>query len=187
MGINRIDNVFSWDELKLISDVIPTYENETDGDLGRICIGDIKNSLSQQMQDKLYKIVDGITDAPLVMDHALYVEYNAKYGQPNLPPHFDGDTNDLIINIQLSANTRWDLGLNLETHNLEDNSAMVFNGNTEVHWRPHNEFQDGEYVKMLFVRFYNARNRSNYNYLPMNQNDEVFKEVREYRDSLRGN
>jgi hypothetical protein len=184
-GINKVDNIFSWDELKIISDMAPTQENEIDDNLGRICIGDIKNSLSQKMQDKLYKIVDDITDAPLVMDHALYVEYNAKYGQPNLPPHFDGDTNDLIINIQLSSNTRWDLGLNLETHQLEDNSAMVFNGNTEIHWRPHKEFQDGEYVKMLFVRFYNARQRSNYDYLPMNQSDEVFKEVREYRDSLR--
>jgi hypothetical protein len=185
MGITKINNIFSWEQMQFINEALSTYDTYDDYTLGRIYVDDMKNSFTQEIKDKLYKIVDDITDAPLVIDHALYAEYNGKYGQPNLPPHFDGDTNDLIINIQLSANTRWDLGLNLETYQLEDNSAMVFNGNTEIHWRPHKEFQDGEYVKMLFVRFYNSSRRSDYTHLPMNQIDEVFKEVREYRDSLR--
>jgi hypothetical protein len=184
MSITKVDNVFSWEHINLINEIISTYETDDDYTLGRVCIGDIKYSFTQAITDRLYKIVDDISDAPLVIDHALYAEYNGKYGQPNLPPHFDGDTNDLIINIQLSSNTRWDLGLNLETHQLEDNLAMVFNGNTEIHWRPHKEFQEGEYVKMLFVRFYNSVNLSDYSYLPMNQSDEIFKEVRELRDSL---
>lgn len=186
MGIVKVDNIFSWDELELISEIVPTYENEIDANLGRIYIGDIKFSLTQKMQDKLYKIVDDITDAPLIMDHALYVEYNAKYGKPNLPPHFDGDTNNLIINMQLSSNTHWDLGLNLETYRLEDNSALVFNGNTEVHWRVHKEFQEGEYVRMLFIRFYDSVNRPDYSHLPNHPDHEVFKEAREYREKLRG-
>lgn len=184
MGITRVNNIFSWDELKFLNDMVPTEENEIDDNLGRVYIGEIKNRLSQKMQDKLYKIIDDITDAPLVMSHALYVEYNGKYGQPNLPPHFDGDTNNLIINMQVSSNTRWDLGLNREAHQLEDNSALVFNGNTEIHWRPRKEFQEGEYVRMLFIRFYDVKNRPDYSYLPKDQMDEVFKEVREFRDSL---
>jgi hypothetical protein len=183
MGINKVDNIFSWDELQLIEKEISTYEGEPDINLGRVFI-EFTNRLTPDIKDRLYEIVDNITDETLILSNALYVEYNAKYGKPNLPPHFDGDTNDLIINIQLSANTRWDLGLNLKTYKLEDNSAMVFNGNTEIHWRPHKEFQDGEYVKMLFIRFYNSTNRSDYSHVPMNQIDEVFKEVREYRDSL---
>ena len=184
MSITRVDNIFSWNEMQLLNEIVPTYEAEVDATLGRIYIGDIKNSLTQEMKDKLYKIVDDISDAPLVMDHALYVEYNAKYGRPNLPPHFDGDTNDLIINMQIASNTHWDLGLNLDIHRLADNSALVFNGNTEIHWRVHKEFQEGEYVKMLFIRFYNSVNRPDYSYLPNNQLDEIFKEVREFRDSL---
>jgi hypothetical protein len=184
MGITRVDNIFSWDELKFLNDIVPTQENEIDDNLGRVYLGDIKNRLTQQMQDKLYKIVDNITDAPLVMSQALYVEYNGKYGQPNLPPHFDGDTNNLIINMQISGNTHWDIGLNLDIHRLEDNSALVFNGNTEIHWRPYKKFQEGEYVRMLFVRFYNAVKKPDYTHLTNDPNHEVFKEVREYRDSL---
>jgi hypothetical protein len=185
MGINKVDNIFSWDELKIISDMAPTQENEIDDNLGRIYISQTRNILTQQMQDKLYKIIDDITDAPLVMDHALCVEYSAKYGQPNLPPHFDGDKNNLIINMQISSNTHWDLGLNLETYRLEDNSALIFNGNTEVHWRVHKKFQEGEYVRMLFVRFFDPVNRPNYSYLPNNPDHEVFKEVKAFRDGLR--
>jgi PIN domain nuclease of toxin-antitoxin system len=185
MGINKVDNIFSWEQMQFINKAISTYETYDDYTLGRIYIQDIKNSFNQEIRDKLYKIVDDITDDPLVIEHALYVEYNGKYGEPNLPPHFDGDTNDLIINIQLSANTIWELGINLETHKLEDNSAMVFNGNKEIHWRPHKKFQEGDYVKMLFVRFYNSSRRSDYSKVPMNQTDEVFQEVIEYRNSLR--
>jgi hypothetical protein len=185
MGINKVDNIFSWDELKFLNDIVPTQENEIDDNLGRVYLGDIKNRLTQQMQDKLYKIVDNITDAPLVMSQALYVEYNGKYGQPNLPPHFDGDTNDLIINMQISGNTQWDLGLNLAIHRLEDNSALVFNGNTEIHWRPYKEFQEGEYVRMLFIRFCNPTKRSDYRHLPNHPDHEVFKEVADFRNSLR--
>jgi hypothetical protein len=185
MGITKVNNIFSWDELKLINDMVPTQENEIDDNLGRVYLGEIKNILTQQMQDKLYKIIDDVTDAPLVMAHAIYVEYNSKYGQPNLPPHFDGDTNDLIINMQVSGNTRWDLGLNLETYQLEDNSALVFNGNTEIHWRPNKEFKEGEYVRMLFVRFYNANKRSDYSHLRDHwPSHDIFKEVREYMESL---
>lgn len=184
MGIARVDNIFSWDELQILNNIEAPHQPEVDDYLGRIYFGDIKSRLTQEMKDKLYKIVDDISDAPLVMDHALYVEYNAKYGRPNLPPHFDGDTNDLIINMQIASNTDWDLGLNLDIRKLADNSALVFNGNTEIHWRPHKEFQEGEYVKMLFIRFYNSAKRSDYSHLPNHPDSEIFKEVREFRDSL---
>ena len=112
------------------------------------------------------------------------VEYNSIYGKPNLRTHVDGDTNDLIINIQLDSNTVWDMGLNQKTYTLSDNSALVFNANKEIHWRVHKEFKEGEYVKMLFVRFCNPENMSDYSYLPHHPDDEMFKEAREFRDSL---
>jgi len=112
------------------------------------------------------------------------VTYGAEYGTPNLPPHFDGDTNDLIINFQLSSNTSWPLGLDLETYNMEDNSALIFNANTNIHWRPNKVFNDGEYVQMIFFRFYKINNRTDYSYVPMNQTDKIFEDVVNLRNSL---
>lgn len=180
----KVSNIFSEEELNIIKQAIPTYKHSIDNTLGRIQIGDIKNSFNNDMTYTLYEIAKQHTDLPLSISHALYVQYSGKYGKPNLPPHFDGDTNDLIINIQLESNTRWDLGLNLETYTLEDNSALVFNGNKEIHWRVHKEFKDDEFVSMLFVRFYNSENRSDYSHLPNHPDNQVFDDVRRLRDSL---
>jgi hypothetical protein len=182
--IIKIDNIFSPEQLEVINDAINQNETEIHANLGRKYMGTIEKSLPKDILDILYGIAKDILDFPISMAHAMVVEYSAEYGQPNLPPHFDGDINDLIINMQLEANTAWPLGLNTKTYTLEDNSALVFNGNTEIHWRTHKEFKEGEYVRMMFVRFYNEENRPNYSYLPSNQADDIFKEARELRDSL---
>lgn len=114
-----------------------------------------------------------------------YVEYNAKYGTPDLPPHYDGDSSDLIINYQLSSNTPWNIGLGLKTYELEDNSAILFNPNMHIHWRPHKNFNDGEYVKMLFFRFIKSPEPTDYSSLRYSLDDDVLKEVADYRNSLK--
>lgn len=195
-------DVFSPDEITLLNNIINNTEipivdgtyvgcNVNDDGtglhpgLGRLQIGNIAPQMPQDMKDKLEALASDFAGVKLTLDHAAYAEYNGKYGTPNLPPHFDGDTNDLIINYQLESNTDWDLGIDLATYNLEDNSALVFNANTTVHWRVHKEFKEGEYVKMLFIRFYEAGNRKDYSFVPMNSMDEVFAEIRNFRDSLR--
>jgi hypothetical protein len=76
------------------------------------------------------------------------------------------------------------LGLNLQTYEIEDNSALVFNPNKEIHWRVYKEFKDKEYVRMIFVRFYNPDNRSDYSHLPNHPENDMFKEVSAFRNSL---
>ena len=105
------------------------------------------------------------------------------YGKPNLPPHLDADTNDLILNIQIESNTDWAIGLNLKAYDIKDNSALVFNPNKEIHWRAHKEFKDGEYVRMLFIRLFNPDSPSDYSHLDLLQDDEMFTDAIAFRDS----
>lgn len=202
MSITYIENVFSPEELEMINSliakqVVPTLDNgeyivssnETGGiglceELGRLQIGDILKGCEESLKEKLLQIGHSLSDIRLSVDHGGYAEYSSKYGSPNLPPHFDGDTNDLIVNFQLSSNTSWGIGVGTEVYSLQDNSAVVFNGNTNIHWRPIKTFKDGEFVKMIFFRLYNADSRSDYSGLPMNQNDDVFAEVRNIRNSM---
>lgn len=184
MSIIKVSNVFSPEELKFIKAAVRANNFIPDNNLGRKDMGRVGELLSNETLEKLYAISRQVTDMPLSISHVMAVEYSAEFGQPNLPPHFDGDTNDLIINMQLESNTSWNIGLNTEVYSLEDNEALVFNGNTEVHWRPHKEFKEGEYVLMLFTRFCKPDNRSDYSYLPMNQTDPIFDEARKVRDSL---
>ncbi len=182
MSIHKINNIFSQEEIDFLYQTIESKEIVPNGELGRLQVENARDGLNNNTVDKLENIIKNFTDIPLQIGSATYVEYNSLYGKPNLPPHVDGDTNDLILNIQIESNTNWDIGLNLQTYEIEDNSALVFNPNKEIHWRVHKEFKDGEYVRMLFIRLFNPDNPSDYSYLPHRQDDEMFKHVRAFRD-----
>lgn len=112
------------------------------------------------------------------------VEYSSEFGQPNLPPHFDGDHTDVIVNYQLKSNTTWGVGVGEQVFSLEDNTAIVFNPNENIHWRPIKKFEPGEYVRMGFFRFWNESNPSDYSHLNLTQKDPVFDKIRNIRNSL---
>jgi hypothetical protein len=146
--------------------------------------------VSKRLRNKLIKLVNKISDVELDMVHPVTgAQYGVRYGRhPNLPPHFDGDFNELIIDYQLgsSTGTQWPIGVNLELHTLEDNSAVMFNPNTNIHWRPIRAFKGSEYIRMVFFRFYarNPEQLSDYSHLPSNPQDPEFAEVNALRDSL---
>jgi hypothetical protein len=198
MDITKINNFFSDLELKDINksiaetvDFNATYNEydvnqfnaivTTHKDLSRLqATIDIPNKI----KNRLRKMCSDLLGFQVQIDGILYVRYSNLYGDPNLPPHFDGDTNNLVIDYQLYSNTSWDLGINLNTYSLENNSALLFNANEYIHWRPHKTFNDGEYVDMIFIRFFNLHNRPNYEHLRYSQSDDIFKEVNIFRDSL---
>lgn len=184
--ISIVTDIFSKEEIEILYENIKANKSESTDEYGRVRYALMSNSVSQKIFDKLHNVIKKVTDLPLQISNVTYVEYNLLYGKPNLPAHVDGDSTELILNIQLESNTDWALGLNFETYILKDNSALVFNPNKNIHWRVHKEFKDGEYVRMLFVRFSNSEKPSDYSYLPDHPDNEMFKEVREFRDSLRG-
>lgn len=201
MSITKINNIFTKEELDILDmqldySSIPLddennyVDHKTNGEgmgihdeLGRLQFGHLIN-LPISIVNKVSDIAKNLSDQKLSMSHAIGVEYNAAYGSPNLPVHYDHDTNDLIINFQLSSNTKWDIGIDLKVYELEDNSALVFNGNEYTHWRPRKIFNQGEFIKMIFFRFCYIENRSDYSNLDYAINHDVFKEVNEFRDSL---
>jgi hypothetical protein len=153
-------------------------------ELGRVQISDLSSRIPEELKDRVCKLVDTLSETKLSLKHSMYVEYNNKYGIPNLPPHFDKDDGDLIVNYQLISNTSWGVGIGLEVYRLEDNSAVIFNGNTDIHWRPHKEFKDKDYIRMIFFRFHNRENPSDYSKLPENQSDIAFSEAINLRERL---
>ena len=183
MSITIVSDIFSQEEIDFLYQTIKSKEVVCNDELGRLQVNDVRDGLGIKTVDKLNDIVKAITDLPLQIGSATYVEYNSLYGKPNLPPHLDADTNDLIINIQIESNTSWDIGLNLKTYQIKDNCALIFNPNKEIHWRTHKEFKDGEYVRMLFIRLFNPDSTSDYSHLDLKQDDEMFTDAIAFRDS----
>jgi hypothetical protein len=184
MSITLIENIFSDEDMDHILKTVSNVDFQIDNNLSRVrAIPAIKSMLPLKIIEKFNDIANQLGYPPLNMSSITYVEYSNLYGKPNLPPHFDGDDNELIINMQIDANTVWPLGLNLDVYELKNNSALIFNPNKEIHWRTHKEFKDGEYVNMMFIRFVNYETKSDYSHLKLSQNDPIFDDVRAFRDS----
>jgi hypothetical protein len=212
MDTKIIDNLLSEKEISIFNNITKDLEAPKDeyGNfifddqdsytsvskyLGRIQfninnIGDlfpVKNSglADKSLTIRLTKLANSISGLDLTLSSITYVEYSSRYGTPSLPPHYDGDNNDLIINYQFDSNTRWDLGVNFETYEIKNNSALVFNPNKTAHWRPNKIFNDGDFVKMIFFRFAKKENPTDYSDLQKFwPNDEDFKNICEFRNSL---
>lgn len=199
MSIKKINNVFSDSELEVLNNIVNNcvYEkisnnknitNQEDSgvsihiELGRLQFGNLQ--LTKEIADKITAIASDILGFNAELDHSLYSEYSSEYGFPNLPPHLDADNNDLVIDYQLDANTEWGLAAGLDIYSLENNSALAMNANQHIHWRPHKTFEDKEYVKMIFFRFYNPKNRSDYSVLKNYNSGEIFENIRKYRDTI---
>lgn len=182
----KLATLFSEEELQQINDTInnvPESNTRINQTLSRITYDEAR--IPETIVKRLTGLAESIAGKTLRMVYPpSCVEYSNKYGEPHLNPHFDGDSTNLIIDYQLSSNTSWSIGVNFEVHQLEDNSAVVFHPNKNVHWRPVKAFQDGEYVRMMFFRFFDPINTSDYSYLPHHPDDPIFAEVKAFKDSL---
>jgi hypothetical protein len=200
MKTKKFNNLFSESELNILNNSINSLicdffsdskdleginENcNIDGDLGRLKVSGFDSKINESIRYVLSNTAKIVSNKDLSLSSMTYVEYNSKFGTPNLPPHFDGDSTDLIINFQLSSNTSWDVGVGLNVYSLEDNSAIVFNSNEEIHWRTKKTFKEGEFVKMIFFRFQDLKSPSDYSHLRYSLDHEVYKDVVNFRDSI---
>jgi hypothetical protein len=180
--IAYINNLFKEEEIFDIFCCIEKSNKSDDVVLGR----QLKevNNLPLNIKKKLENLGSQLSKKNLRFSYCSHAIYSNKFGEPNLPPHIDADYNDLIFNYQIRSNTSWDVGLGVKNYKIKDNSCLVFDPNAEIHWRPYKNFNDGEYVEMVFFRlvdFNSPTDRSNMIYL---QNDPMFREALDFRSSL---
>ena len=184
-----LPNIFTAEELADIHqvlDALPDIDVYEYKELGRVHLEN--GILPSSIEDKLNNLIkDLFPDLELtLMNPPLCVEYSNKYGVPLLRPHYDGDFTDYIIDFQLSSSpgTQWPLGIDTTLHTLEDNSAVLFHPNKNVHWRPRKTFKDNEYIRVIFFRFV-QHPHSDFSHLSqLDPSLPIFDEVNAFRDSL---
>jgi hypothetical protein len=170
------------DELEVIDEIIKDKRfKQEDATLGRILYNlPVPDKILENIQLR----VEAVVSKKLSLINASFADYDSKYGQPNLPPHFDGDNNNLIVDYQYKSNTSWGLGVSSTVFQMEDNKAVMFNPNEYPHWRPRKKFNDGEYITMVFFRFPDYDGKIDYSHMRYSQNDEIFADIHKVRDSL---
>ena len=179
MLITNVLNKETYHELKALHASLPSGEEQAM--YGRMHQG-------RDLPDSILKAIETVV-APL-SDQKLYthlgaqfVTYSKQYGVPNLPPHFDGDDTEFLFNYQLDSNVSWPLGLNTEAFKMRDNDVVIIRPNRDIHWRPMQTFQDGEYVTMVFVRFRfeETQNPDKYAHMRKSLDDPIFDDAYAYR------
>lgn len=185
-NVHKISSFLSQEEVAVINNYLTNEnlwasrsERKEDKNLGRVMyMVNLPNDLLQTIKDR----VKAIVGRELETINCMFVDYDGKYGQPNLAPHFDGDNNNVIVDYQVKSNTSWGLGVGTTVFDMEDNNAVIFNPNEHPHWRPHKTFKDGEFVTMMFIRF--PESGADYSHKRLSQDNAIFDEARKIRDSL---
>lgn len=83
-----------------------------------------------------------------------YAEYSGAHGTPYLSPHYDGGDCNFMFDYQLESNTVWPIGVDEKAYAIKDNEALIFEPLSFMHWRPNRKFENHEFVKMIFFRFF---------------------------------
>jgi hypothetical protein len=180
-NVYEILDFLTQEELAMLDELVSRQiEKAEDTNLGRVAYTiSLTESLAKSIHQKVQDIVGHKIPS---LSPVIFVDYAGQYGQPNLPPHFDGDNNSVIVDYQYGSNTSWGLGVNTTVYEMQDNKAVIFNPNEYPHWRPHKTFQDGEYITMAFFRFAGDKN---YSSMRFSQDHEIFDEARKARDSYK--
>lgn len=80
--------------------------------------------------------------------------YSGKYGSnTHLRPHQDEGELLMTINCQLESNVDWPLIVEGEKFVLKDGDALIFGGNSQVHWREEKFLSPDEFVDMFSLSF----------------------------------
>jgi len=179
-----IKNALSESEIADIqSSIALSPDVEEQSSYGRYMYHGVIWKIDNTFQSTVLHKVNEATGKDYIYAGAVCARYTADAGDPNLPPHFDGDSTDMIATLQVESNKTWGVGVDLEVYELEDSDAVLFHPNESIHWRPHADFQDGEYVLVMFMRF-RLPEMTDYSHQRYSQSDPIFDEVKAYRDSL---
>lgn len=173
-----IYNVFTDSEIQDIYNAVDSVIERTQVQefLGRTRLdyeSDTIQNIPDSIKGKVASLISQFSDTHKLL-YFTYVEYNNKYGKPQLGPHKDQTAFSLTINCQLESNTSWDLFVEGNKYTLEDNSALIMNVRDQDHWRPDREFAEGEFIRMLFLHF-NDPNDDHMNIVTPEQLDEINK------------
>lgn len=118
---------------------------------------DFDNNFPSHLLNKIVSIANS-KNSKLEYMSAYASEYNLKYGNPSLNPHFDRTPATYTIDYQLDSNINWSIFIEGSRFDLKNNEAIEINVREESHWRPQRHFAKGEYTIMIFFHFLDREN-----------------------------
>jgi hypothetical protein len=113
-----------------------------------------KPSTLAKILEHVYKFDDEAT-----LKSFSIVKYSNEYGVPQLTPHVDHPTDvAFLLDIQIDGNVDWPIVVNNSPVVLKNGDAVAIDVENQVHWRTAQQFNDGDFVYMLFL-FFNSKKK----------------------------
>jgi hypothetical protein len=146
-----VKNIFLKTEIDYLKAIIKQKENlklySIRSDTGRIFM-DI-SPLKPEIIDKVEEIIKNVYGKYYKIKDIAFQRYKLEYGLPNLVPHVDNQRCEIVFDYQIEANKKWNVVVNGNSVDLNDNDAVVFEGEKDAHWRMPTTFSPNEYVSMI--------------------------------------
>lgn len=150
-------DIFTDTQIAEIYDYLKSIDSEKRFDFeGRTRL-DFDNNFPPHLLNKIVSIANS-KNSKLEYLSAYSSEYNLKYGNPSLNPHFDTTPATYTIDYQLDSNIDWSIFIEGSRFDLKNNEAISINVREDAHWRPQRHFAKGEYTIMIFFHFLDREN-----------------------------
>lgn len=186
-----IKNFLNDDEINTLYRVLALHANNGNAfeDSGRYIITPTEMFIPKDIvaiQNKIEKTATEIYGKNLIKVTSGFHIYSGKFGKPRLTPHIDDYAGEVVFDYQLDANVDWPLKIDKKEYSLNNNEAVIFEGEKTTHGRIEKEFQRDDIVIMYIVNLVSAEHWVNYtkkNPRPMENIIEEIKKIREDREN----
>lgn len=172
-----IKNFFTEEERKYIINFVNNLQEDKNiGQIyratGRRLIG--LENIADNIKNKVETYVKKEYGKDIVVKDIGCMRFSSEYGVPKLLPHKDDYACQVVFDYQLRTNKKWDLFIEGNRIELEDNDAVVFEGEKTAHWREKIKFEDGEFVEMIcFNCIGDGHWRHTLEYNPMSEIEQI--------------
>lgn len=151
-----VDNVFSESELSNIYEHISNTPEDRQQYQDVFAQTAYFSWMPENIINKIVSVVNDNFDTKLILRELSFARYaNTRGKNPLLFPHTDETFKEqrVTFDIQIKATKPWSIIVENEPYTLRDNQALFFSGTHQVHWREKLEFEDSDYVDMIFCHF----------------------------------
>jgi hypothetical protein len=110
-------------------------------------------TISNAIADKMQKVFG----EEVIVSPGFVARYSKKDGiNPQLGPHYDRPSEEnhtLTMSVELRKTFDWNIWVDYKMYDLSHNSAVIFCGTTQVHYRPRHKLKDDDYYDAFVCHF----------------------------------
>ena len=179
-------NVFTLEEILTLYKVLAFYSGDGNKieETGRYIISstfiDRFNGMSKIIE-KIENNVSNVENKKMKMATSGFHLYKTSYGIPTLMPHIDEYAGQVVFDYQLDSSIYWPIKINKEDYVLNNNEAVMFNGEEVVHSRPKSNFKGNDYVLMFIVNLIDEKHWYNFSNQNPKTHQSILNEIIEIR------